>query len=98
MGGLVVDWLEWNVFKRLERLEPNDARPAVWLAADERDFPSILAGTVRLHTDLQRRKLTSELYILNGEHTWDLWKVSIEPVLLWLRGRLQASCDTASSR
>lgn len=91
-------FLEWNVFKRLDRFEPDALRPAVWLAAGERDFPSILAGTVRLHAELQRRKFTSHLSILNGEHTWDLWKAGIEPALLWLSGKLDGGCETASKR
>lgn len=86
-------YLDWNVFARLDR--PRDTVPEIWLAAGDKDFPAILAGTVRLHQELRRRKIPSELRITAGAHDWDYWKAAVEPALEWLTPRLDATCGAA---
>lgn len=89
----VARFLQWNVFARLDR--PREAVPAIWLSAGDKDFPAILAGTVRLHQELRRRNLPSELRISAGAHDWDYWKSAVEPALEWLTPRLDATCGAA---
>lgn len=85
-------FLSDNVFVRLGRLRADRPRPAFWLAAGTRDFPSILEGTQRFHRELERSGFDSELRILDGEHTWGLWKSGIEPALIWLSRRFKTDC------
>lgn len=81
-----------NVFVRLTRLRTEMPRPAFWLAAGNRDYPSILAGTQRFHVELDRAGLSSELRLAEGEHTWDLWKADIEKALIWVSAHLSPAC------
>lgn len=83
-------FLQWNVFTRLDRRR--DAPPAVYLVAGDRDFPAILAGTVRFHQELRRRGLPSELSVLPGEHSWAFWESTVGPALSWLSARLDPAC------
>lgn len=83
-------FLAWNVFKRLDR--PRAITPAVWLAAGDRDFPSILTGTVRFHEELRRRGHVSQLHVLPGEHTWAFWEQTVDQALNWLSAQLDPAC------
>lgn len=83
-------FLAWNVFTRLDR--PRAKTPAVWLAAGDRDFPSILAGTVRFHEELRRRGHDSHLHILPGEHSWAFWEQTVDQALSWLSAQLDPAC------
>lgn len=86
-------FLQWNVFTRLDRRR--DAPPAVYLVAGDRDFPAILAGTVRFHQELRRRGLPSELSVLPGDHSWAFWESTVGPALSWLSARLDPGCGGA---
>jgi S-formylglutathione hydrolase FrmB len=85
----------WTVFARLENAPPEIEKLGVWLAAGDGDFAGIISGTVRLHQDLRRRKIESHLRIYDGDHTWPLWTMAIEPALTWLAPRLDATCAAA---
>ena len=82
----------WTVFARLEATRNDATQPAVWLAAGDGDFAGILSGTARLHQELRRRKIESNLRIYGGGHTWELWSMAIDPALTWLSPRLDANC------
>lgn len=81
----------WTVFSRLAAAGKDVETLGAWLAAGDGDFAGILSGTVRLHQELRRRKIESHLRIYDGDHTWPLWTMAIEPALTWLAPRL-ASC------
>lgn len=85
-------FLASNVFTKLDRPQLRTYGMAVWLAAGSRDFPSILDGTTRMHRELKRRSLSSELHVVEGDHSWALWQATVEPALIWLSGRLAAAC------
>lgn len=85
-------FLDWNVFGKLDSPKLKAYPISVWLSAGDRDFPAILAGTVRMHSELTRRGLDSELRVVPGEHTWALWQASVEPALAWLSAHLDPSC------
>lgn len=91
-------FLAWNVFMRLDRPSLRAQPLAIWLAAGDRDFPSILDGTVRLHNELGKRSIPSELHIMKGEHTWELWNAAVEPALEWLSGHLASECPAPSGK
>ena len=83
---------QFNVFAKLDKLEAAPEKPAIWLAAGDSDFPSILRGTVLLHLALQRRRIASELRVDNAGHGWGYWRQAIEPALVWLSPKLAAKC------
>jgi S-formylglutathione hydrolase FrmB len=83
----------WTVFARLEKAPAAVETLGVWLAAGDRDYASILSGTVRLHQDLRRRNIETHLRIYDGDHSWPLWTMAIEPALTWLAPRLDATCQ-----
>ena len=85
-------FLSWNVFKLLDRLAPPRALPRIWLAAGDNDFPSIHEGTIRLHQVLRQRGDRSELHIVAGEHTWELWRTGVDQALKWLSPHLASGC------
>jgi S-formylglutathione hydrolase FrmB len=85
-------FLASNVFLKLDRTKRHQSDFAVWLAAGNRDFPSILEGTTRMNAELKRRSILSELHVLEGDHSWALWQTTVEPALIWLSGRLVATC------
>jgi S-formylglutathione hydrolase FrmB len=86
----------WTAFVRLNTAPPTINALGVWLAAGDRDFSSILSGTVRLHQELRQRKVESHLRIYDGDHTWPLWTRAIEPALTWLSSRLAQPCTSDS--
>lgn len=88
----------WTVFDRLKHARPEAARLKYWLAAGDKDFSGILSGTVRLHQELLERGMTSELRILSGSHTWELWSQSIDPALTWLSPLLDPGCGKSTPR
>lgn len=83
----------WTVFARLEAAPPAIEKLGVWLAAGDGDFAGILNGTMRLHQDLRRRKIETHLRIYDGDHSWPLWAMAIEPALTWMAPRLDPSCE-----
>ena len=85
-------FLAWNLFLRLDRPLLRNQPLAVWLSAGDRDFPSILDGTIRMHAELGKRSIPSELHIMKGEHTWELWHAAVERALEWLSGNLAGDC------
>jgi enterochelin esterase family protein len=87
-------FLDWNVFMRLERNAAAVRRLSFWLMAGEDDFVSIRNGTIRLHAELQRRGIPSELAIVKGGHTWDIWQNEVSPALSWLSAHLDPACTT----
>lgn len=86
-------FLAWNVFTLLARNPREISLPDVWLVAGTDDYPSILAGTKRMHEALVRRGARSDLRILPGGHTWELWHTGIEAALQWLSPMMSANCD-----
>ena len=82
----------WNVFTRLEAVPAGEALPAFWLAAGDRDFPSILRGTVHLHLRLDARGVDTELRVTSDGHDWRNWRRAIVPALIWLGPKLGGSC------
>lgn len=86
----------WTVFDRLQHAPPEAAHMKFWLAAGDKDFSGILAGTVRLHQELLERGISSELRISAGSHTWELWSQSINPALTWLSPLLDPTCGASS--
>lgn len=84
----------FNVFAKLDKLEAAAEKPAIWLAAGDDDFPSILRGTVRLHLALKRRGIASQLRVDNAGHGWEYWREAIKPALAWLSPKLAARCPT----
>jgi enterochelin esterase-like enzyme len=84
----------WTAFVRLNTAPPAVQALGVWLAAGDRDFASILSGTVRLHQELRQRNVESRLRIYDGEHNWPLWTMAIEPALTWLSPRLAQPCTS----
>lgn len=86
-------FLDWNVFMRLDRGGEAVKHQSFWLMSGDDDFPSIVSGTFKLHRALRQRGIESELRIVDGEHTWELWKEAVSPALTWLsEWRLNASC------
>ena len=83
----------WTAFARLEAAPQEIEKLGVWLATGDGDFAGIISGTVRLHQDLRRRKIETHLRIYDGDHTWPLWTMAIEPALTWLAPRLDATCQ-----
>jgi len=93
---------KYNVFAKLDRFAKAIEKPAIWLAAGDDDFPSIFRGAVRLHLELRRRNIKSELRVDNAGHTWGYWRRAIVPALKWLSPILTTDCrnhprDTSSS-
>ena len=84
----------FNVFAKLEKLQSTAIHPAIWLAAGDNDFPSILRGTVRMHLELRRRNIKSELRVDDAEHTWRYWSKAIIPALKWLSPKLDPVCGS----
>jgi enterochelin esterase-like enzyme len=82
----------WTAFVRLNAAPPVVSALGVWLAAGDRDFSSILSGTVRLHQELRQRNVESHLRIYDGDHSWPLWTMAIEPALAWLSPRMEQPC------
>jgi S-formylglutathione hydrolase FrmB len=92
------DWQRmnaWNLFPRVARLAQEAKPPSIWLEAGDKDYPPILEGTVRLHLDLRKAGIDSELRVDDGGHDWHLWSTAIAPALEWLSPRLDATCGTA---
>ncbi len=83
----------WTIFARLRAAPPEVAGLGVWLAAGDRDFSSIVTGTVRLHQELRERKIETHLRIDDGEHTWSLWSAAVQPALVWVSSRMRAQCN-----
>ena len=87
-------FLKWNVFGKLDSPKLETNRVALWLSAGDKDFASILSGTIRLHDELSRRNFVSELHVMQGDHTWPLWQEAVQPALMWLSARLDPQCKT----
>ncbi|HUS97535.1 MAG TPA: alpha/beta hydrolase-fold protein, partial [Hyphomicrobiaceae bacterium] len=85
-------FMTWNIFPRVEKVAKAGNLPAVWLAAGDDDFSSILDGTVKLHQVLLRRRAVTQLRIDDAGHTWSYWSKAIVPALEWLSPRLEAKC------
>lgn len=83
----------WNLFPRASRLGAGGApKPAVYLAAGDRDPGGIVQGTTELHLALLRRKVDSTLRIVDGRHVWALWRRELGPALEWLGPKLDPTC------
>lgn len=89
---------KFNVFAKLDKMAKAPERPAVWLAAGDNDFPSILRGTVRLHLELLKRNIESELRVDDADHTWRYWREAIVPALKWLSPQLGTDCAVPSAQ
>lgn len=85
-----------NVFVKLSGLRPEAPRPVFWLSAGDRDFPSILDGTISLHTELKQRGFESKLQVMDGGHTWVLWNAAVEPALVSTSARLSPGCSNVA--
>lgn len=83
---------DWNVFTRLAAIPASGELPSFWLSAGDRDFPSILRGTVRLHLRLGARNADAQLRVTGDRHDWRNWRRAIEPALVWLDGKISSSC------
>lgn len=85
-----------NLFPKVAGLRSGGApRPAVYLAAGDRDPGGIVQGTTELHLALLRRKVDSTLRIVGGRHEWALWRRELGPAVKWLGSRLDPSCGAA---
>jgi S-formylglutathione hydrolase FrmB len=89
------DWQRfntWNLFPRIARVARLAQPPAIWLEAGDKDYPPIIEGTVKLHLDLHKVGIDSQLRVDDGGHDWHLWRTAIAPALQWLSPRLDSSC------
>lgn len=85
-----------NLFPRAARLGAAGApKPAVYLDAGDQDPGGIVQGTTELHLALLRRKVDSTLRIVDGRHTWALWRRELGPALEWLGPKLDPTCGAA---
>ncbi|MES5097729.1 alpha/beta hydrolase family protein [Agrobacterium sp. BA1120] len=85
---------EKNVFTTVAQhvAEAQDL-PATYLTVGDDDGFSLWRGAVALHETLQADNRKSELRITDGDHVWDVWKVSIIDALKFVDGELAHSSD-----
>ncbi|PZQ17972.1 MAG: hypothetical protein DI565_04425 [Ancylobacter novellus] len=87
---------ENTLFAKLEPLRGLGARkPALYLAAGDRDRGGLLQSTTRLHVEALRAGLDSTLRIGPGQHDWPTWRAQLSDALGWLGPRLDPTCGRA---
>ena len=67
-------------------------KPAMFLAAGDRDRGGLLLSTTRLLVELQRAGFDATLRIAPGQHDWPTWRAQLAEGLAWLGPRLDPSC------
>lgn len=86
----------WNIFSQIrgKELDPGQ-KPALYLAAGDRDRGGLLQTLTRLHIELGRSGYDTTLRIGPGQHDWETWRNQLADALNWLGPRLDPSCGHA---
>ncbi len=86
-----------NVFTALEKAKPKSF-PHTYLTVGDDDWFGLYEGTFALYRELKNRKLSSELRITNGNHTWKLWRDEIEQALVFIDSKFKAEKSEKSPK
>ncbi len=80
-------WFERSSPLHLVRSLPVGTRfPRIWLSCGDDDALGFLAHTLAVHDALEERKLDHELRVLDGGHSWELWRSQSEDWLRFIEG------------
>nr|MDX8318084.1 alpha/beta hydrolase family protein [Agrobacterium sp. rho-8.1] len=78
---------EQNIFTTVaQHVVKKQDLPATYLTVGDDDGFSLWRGAIALHETLQADNRKSELRITDGDHVWDVWKVSIIDALKFVDG------------
>ena len=78
-----------NVFTLLaSQLARAKVLPAIFLTVGDDDSKNLWRGSMALYNTLRADQQRVEFRVTDGDHTWALWKRSIEDTLLFVNSRL----------
>jgi S-formylglutathione hydrolase FrmB len=78
-----------NVFTLLaSQIARGKALPAIFLTVGDDDSKNLWRGSMTLYNTLRADQQRVEFRVTDGDHTWALWKRSIEDTLLFVNSRL----------
>jgi S-formylglutathione hydrolase FrmB len=78
-----------NVFTLLaSQIARGKALPAIFLTVGDDDSKNLWRGSMALYNTLRADQQRVEFRVTDGDHTWALWKRSIEDTLLFVNSRL----------
>ncbi len=76
-----------NVFTLLmQRIDQKAVLPSLYVTVGDDDSHHLWRGAIAFYETMQAAGQPSELRITDGDHTWDLWRVSIRDALAFLNG------------
>jgi enterochelin esterase family protein len=77
-----------NVFTLLARqITKNTSLPSIFLTVGDHDSKNLWRGSIALYQTLRADQRDVEFRVTDGDHTWSLWKKSIEDTLLFIDSR-----------
>ncbi len=87
-----------NFFSKLQDLKTARLRPDLFISVGDDDSFGLYEGAVDLYLRLKCLEVPVEMRIVDGDHTWRLWREDIVPVLRYFGGLLQEDAKTAATR
>lgn len=75
-------WEAENPFAWIASLKESELRLPVWIAVGDDDSDGLLRGSLDLHLALRQAELPTELRIVNGAHTWEVWDQTLKDALI----------------
>ena len=84
-----------NVFTLLERASRNDAAlPPIFLTVGDDDSHLLWRGAIAFFETMRADRRPIEFRMTDGDHSWDLWKVSIEDALRFIDSQIDQPKST----
>jgi S-formylglutathione hydrolase FrmB len=78
-----------NVFTLLaSQIAGGKALPAIYLTVGDDDSKNLWRGSMALYNTLRADQQNVEFRVTDGDHTWALWRRSIEDTLIFVNSRL----------
>ncbi len=81
-----------NVFTLLARqIQAGNQLPAIFLTVGDNDSHDLWRGSMALYETLMADKVKIEFRVTDGDHTWSLWRRTIEDALEFVSSKFKAS-------
>ncbi|MDQ0474139.1 alpha/beta hydrolase [Labrys wisconsinensis] len=87
-----------NVFTLLaSQIAKGTTLPAIYLTVGDHDSHNLWRGSIALYQTLQADRQKVEFRVTDGDHTWSLWRKSIEDTLLFVDQRFAVPAAQAQA-
>ena len=80
-----------NIFGQIDRVAGLDPPLDLFLLVGDDDGFGLYRGTLALYLDLKARQAPVELRVVDGDHTWSIWRTGVAQALAFFTGILRGA-------